>query len=314
MNIQMLVGLQRAFDQSRGMANLPEHEDAVASDQLSRLEYSLIGLTGEVGEIANIIKKARRGRALAETNERAMLMGLGAEIADVMSYLLKLADQAHVDPGRAWLLKMCRNAHRFSRGERVPLLTIAGPPGSGKSTIVRAVETAFAGNECYLERFEENPWLDSLDSPADAFDAGRSQRWFLDTMTQFIKDARSASLLLDQDPTAIVLVYGQLLFDRGMISSDTFDEHLATLLRLEIDQAPKLAGRTVILLDAPAETLAKRCARKAGPRLEADFLEDVRARFARVFAELPNIVRVDASRPVSDVVRDVRTQIDAFVA
>lgn len=312
MNITTLLGLQRAFDESRGMANLPEPGDAAGADQLSRLEYSLIGLTGEVGEIANIIKKARRSRAVHGVDERATLVGLGSEIADVLAYLLKLADQAHVDPARAWLQKMCRNAHRFSRAERVPLLTIAGPPGSGKSTIVRALETSFVGGACYIERFEENPWLDSLDSPAEEFDAERSQRWFLETAAGFVARAPSAALLLDQDPTAIVLVYGQLLFDRGLITADAFNEHLTALLRLEIDHASRLAGRTVILLDASAETLAVRCARKKGPRLEADLLEDVRERFATVFRKLPNVVRIDAGRPLEAVVADVRARMDAL--
>jgi len=312
MKVQKLLRLQRAFDDSRGISNLPEPENVVGGDALARLEFALIGLTGEVGEIANVIKKARRARALGKTDELAALAGLGAEIADVLSYLLKLAYQADINPGREYLGKMCRNAHRFWRTERGSALSVSGPPGSGKSTVVEALGSAFSDDAVYLERFEQNPYLGSLDRPNPDFDAASSQRWFLDAMASFIAQAPLTTLLLDQDPTAIALVYGQLLFDRQLISPQKFEDHLSALLELEIDEASKLAGRTVILLDAPAETLAQRCVRKVGPSLGVDFLEEARGRFAMVFGGLPNVITVDASRPVGAVVADVRAHAEAL--
>ena len=51
-----------------------------------------LGLAGEVGEVANVVKKMQRDGESAELAE-----GLGAELADCFIYLLLLADEAGVD-------------------------------------------------------------------------------------------------------------------------------------------------------------------------------------------------------------------------
>lgn len=307
MTVDQLLRLQRAFDESRGIANLPDADTARDDDPLGRLEYALIGLTGEVGEIANIIKKARRGRAQGLTAEQLVPIALAEEVADVFSYLLKLADQAGIALGHAYLTKMCLNAHRFRRRPGAPpMLTVCGPPGSGKSTLVRALSETYGAAASYVERFEDNPFLDRLDQPPVGFDATASQRWFLDSVSRFVVAADGPPLILDQDPTAIVLVYGQLLVDRGEIKPQDYEDDLATLMRLETEQAGKLAGRTLVLLDAPAEVLADRCCNKPGPVLERAFLESVRERFRRVFTGLPNVVLVDAAQPRDEVLKIVR--------
>jgi thymidylate kinase/NTP pyrophosphatase (non-canonical NTP hydrolase) len=309
MRIDELLRLQRCFDESRGIANLPE-ADSGSGDRLGRLEYALIGLTGEVGEIANVIKKARRERAMGMTQSADIPVGLGEEIADVLSYLLKLADQAGVDPATAYLTKMARNAHRLWRRDGVAsTITVSGPPGVGKTTVVTALAPHFASDGVYFEHFENNLFLRPIDGPSLDFDAAKSQLWFLNEMISFVTSSKRSRLLLDQDPTAIVLVYSQLLLDQGMLSKAEFDDQLATLLELEIDQSLKLAGRTVILLDASPATLAIRGDMKGGPALSKAFLESTRQRFLSFFAGLPNAVTVDADRPLEQVLTDVRASI-----
>lgn len=56
-----------------------------------RVAYAL-GLAGEVGEVANVVKKMQRDGDSAVLTE-----GLGAELADVFVYLLLLADECDVD-------------------------------------------------------------------------------------------------------------------------------------------------------------------------------------------------------------------------
>jgi thymidylate kinase/NTP pyrophosphatase (non-canonical NTP hydrolase) len=306
MTIEQLLRLQLAFDQSRGFTNLPHGDLASCDDPLPRLEYSLIGLTGEVGEIANIIKRARRNQAQGIFVDSAPLPDLREEVADVLSYLLKLAQQANIDLTRAYLVKMCRNAHRFRRGGNTPrAVAICGPPGVGKTTIVQELGSELPEGSAYLERFEENVLLDRIDDPSGGFDADGSQRWFLETMASFI-DANERPILLDQDPTAIALVYSQMLFDRTLLSSKAFEAHLARLLELEVNRAETLAGRLVILLDAPPATLAQRCQEKVGPTLNSDLLSNLRERFMAIFSGLPNVVKVATDRPLESVVTDIR--------
>lgn len=51
-----------------------------------------LGLSGEVGEVANVIKKLMR-----DGEDAALTEGLGAELADCFVYLLLLADECGID-------------------------------------------------------------------------------------------------------------------------------------------------------------------------------------------------------------------------
>lgn len=305
MNIEKLIRLQASFDQSRGFANLPESSASLRTDVIARLEYSLIGLTGEVGEIANIIKKARRSQATGATEDDLRM--LPEEAADVLSYLLKLADQASFDLTFAYLAKMCLNSHRFSPAANnySRTVTLCGPPGSGKSTIAARMGSAMRPSSVYLERHERNPFLKDIGNPPADFDAERSQAWFLDRMAGFLATSAGGPLLLDQDPTAIPLVYGRHLAQRGALNRNALEGQLGELLRLEIEQVDKLAGRTVILLDAPGSVLAARCEEKVGSRFDADLLDELRSDFLSTFDGLRNVRRIDADRPLEDVLAEV---------
>jgi thymidylate kinase len=63
-----------------------------------------------------------------------------------------------------------------------------------------------------------------------------------------------------------------------------------------------LAARRVVLLDAPADVLALRCAGKFASDADPDFLDDLRSRFRMVYADLPHVIHVDASAPLDEVI------------
>ncbi len=83
--------------------------------------------------------------------------------------------------------------------------------------------------------------------------------------------------------------------------------HLTRLVGMEAQRAETLAGRRVVLLDAPASVLAQRCIAKFGSSPNELFLNDLRSRFAAIFGRLPNVTIVDASQPLLAVIAQVES-------
>jgi NTP pyrophosphatase (non-canonical NTP hydrolase) len=318
MTLLELLQMQHSFDLSRGFADLPFAAGAAQSDltlRLGKLEFALMGLAGEVGEVAGILKRARREVAQSGHIDTGIPDGLEGETADVLAYLLKLSAAADIDLETAYLLKMALNAHRFRRrrsGE-ARALSICGPPGSGKTSVARALlEAGTTGRRIYVEKFEENPFLGDLQTPQSAFDADQSQQWFLSGIQDFLAGRNDVDVVFDQDPTAIVAVYSSLLRDQGRLTRDALLEHFTVLVTMEIRNAETLAGRRVILLDAPASLLAERCVAKFRSAPDEQFLETLRGRFAAIFRQLPNVTYVDCSPPLPDVIRTVSSLLSTL--
>ena len=70
--------------------------------------YSL-GLSGEVGEVANLVKKLHRDGSTGNAE------GIDAELADVLAYLFLLADFMGVDLEAAYQSKRAINEERFGK-------------------------------------------------------------------------------------------------------------------------------------------------------------------------------------------------------
>lgn len=71
-----------------------------------------VALTGEVGELCNLLKKARRG-------EKIKIMDMASELADIMIYLDLLAASLEVDLAREVILKF--NEVSDKRGSNIKL-------------------------------------------------------------------------------------------------------------------------------------------------------------------------------------------------
>lgn len=71
--------------------------------------YLGVAIAGEVGEVANLIKKYERG----SMSELELIELLEGELPDILIYLVMLASHAGIDLEHVYLRKRAFNEHRF---------------------------------------------------------------------------------------------------------------------------------------------------------------------------------------------------------
>lgn len=87
--------------------------------------FNMVLLTGEVGEVAEVLKKIRKRAELLQREQASTAPqetmnaalseyreDLGQELADCIAYIFKLANYTGVDLQEAYLRKMARNLDR----------------------------------------------------------------------------------------------------------------------------------------------------------------------------------------------------------
>lgn len=116
MELQTLLNMQREFDQRHGWSI-----DGVPSDQLLDVfEREIVGLIGEVGELANLIKKARlevdRFTTASEAFDK-IATGTREELVDILIYLLRLFQLTEADIEAEYEKKIRINIERFKKFE-----------------------------------------------------------------------------------------------------------------------------------------------------------------------------------------------------
>lgn len=93
-------------------ARMQAFTDARDWGQLHDLKSLTLALVGEVGEVAELVQWLPSSAARDVADER-LRERLGEELADVLLYLVRLADVAGVDLGAEALAKLARNETRF---------------------------------------------------------------------------------------------------------------------------------------------------------------------------------------------------------
>ena len=80
------------------------------------LNYLVVLLTGELGEVAQMAKKINWKTSLLDGNQEAAFdqyrATLGEELADCLAYLCKIANRAGVNLSEAYIEKMASNIDR----------------------------------------------------------------------------------------------------------------------------------------------------------------------------------------------------------
>lgn len=119
MNLDELVRMQNQFDATHGW----NPEPGVPNATFRAIQSDLIGILGEMGEFANIVKKlaletdhdpdADLGKLLQARHSE-----LSEELIDAFIYLIRLASHLGVNIEQEYLDKLKVNEQRFKRFER----------------------------------------------------------------------------------------------------------------------------------------------------------------------------------------------------
>jgi len=112
MELKKIMKLQALFDKEH--SGIFSWSVRRREDDLEVLEFLLVCIIGELGELSNIVKKAMRGDfPLTAKKEQ-----LEEEVADIFTYLLKICNKMNIDLEETFLKKLERNKVRFKHYER----------------------------------------------------------------------------------------------------------------------------------------------------------------------------------------------------
>lgn len=131
MDLKQMIKMQQEFDSLRETTF--QWSQQISADDTSALRHNVLALAGEVGELANLVKKFERGDFPYD-----QLMDLvPGELADVLIYLIKIAYQSGLDLEHAFLEKLSENERRFPKSQdphsaQAEDIVMYGPPESRK--------------------------------------------------------------------------------------------------------------------------------------------------------------------------------------
>jgi len=116
MNVHEIQKCQREFDCDHGW----DIQSLTPDEKLTHFERELVGALGELGELANAVKKIRLNYENGEPLEGLLhesMPHLQEEVIDVFIYLLRLADLSGTDIAESYKSKLEKNAERFKKYE-----------------------------------------------------------------------------------------------------------------------------------------------------------------------------------------------------
>jgi len=290
-----LQELQGRFDASRGFDDLPFESGYLRSAEgagsprnqgenlLRQLEYVTAAAAGEAGELLGVIKKWRTSIAMGRSISPP-LQDLCGELADTYIYLLKMANILGRDLDQIYLEKAVHNILRFPHKPEgagdARVISVIGPPGAGKTTAVDLLSHHLGANTGIYKRTSNNLTGGSKQSAWDARQAG-----FLEEYRSFLSAEKASQLVLDQDPSADVLVYSGQFFEDGQLSDVAYADLLRRLLAFEGEFETRCRRRLLIHLHADPSVLVDRSRQKndVNSAFNQEWIGRVAARFKKVY-------------------------------
>ncbi|OGI15825.1 hypothetical protein A3K63_00475 [Candidatus Micrarchaeota archaeon RBG_16_49_10] len=110
MSLDKISEYQKAFDE-RHFKNWNE-----SADKLEFLQSMVVALVGEIGEFANVVKKAvREKKTLGNEVSGEVLGKLREELTDCFIYIVILANRLGMDLEKEYYRKMKVNEKRFEK-------------------------------------------------------------------------------------------------------------------------------------------------------------------------------------------------------
>lgn len=114
--VNEIVTFQKRFDDAHGW-NWNWSKDV--GQNVENLQKGVVAMTGEVGEFANLVKKATREHNAGNALPDGIVEKMREELVDMFIYLVKLALLLDMNLSDSYFKKMAFNAERFKRFEVV---------------------------------------------------------------------------------------------------------------------------------------------------------------------------------------------------
>jgi len=119
LNLKDLIEMQKDFDSKHGWSQSRTSDHAI----IDAVGFDLIGLIGEVGEFANILKKVNLEKTLKNSNfedlcSEEYFPKMREELIDAFIYLVRLMGHMDMDIESEYLDKVKYNKERFRKYEK----------------------------------------------------------------------------------------------------------------------------------------------------------------------------------------------------
>lgn len=118
MNFNELIAIQKDFDRKHGWTISTDN----LSELIEMLHRDVVGLVGEVGEFANILKKLTLAQKFFESSEACKsfqnsMPQLAEELIDTFIYIMRIAAYLCIDIEKEYLRKLEFNKNRYKEYE-----------------------------------------------------------------------------------------------------------------------------------------------------------------------------------------------------
>ena len=322
MTMQELIELQKNFD-GKHKGNF-KWNSKITESNIEMLEFLLLSLTGEVGEVANIVKKIVRGDFKLDEKRQ----DIQEELTDVFIYLLKLSYQLDIDLEKAYVEKMKKNRERFlkyqgkksQKVERGKFIAFEGIDGSGKSTQIQLLSNKLRnmGIYCYTT-------MEPTDSPIGALIhqimTGRIKTDNKVIAGLFVAD-RLDHLLNEVDGIFSKILEGTtVITDRYYFSSYAYhsiDMPMEWVIQANAQSKEILQPTVTIFIDVNPDIAVERITKhRSRPELfeKKSRLIKVREKYLEAFERLKgdeNYIIIDGNKQEDEIARNIWDEVKNY--